>query len=88
MTRSDFFNQRDSCIIYVFRIDGCFVTVGAKTKCEGVIIVDNVGYQVEVYFSDKGLSPEEFSLSTVTMTDVINGKVVQNMVDGVIHPGR
>lgn len=88
MAGPDFFNQSDSFIIDVLRIDDGLVPVGAKTKYERVVIGDDIWNQVKVHFSDRGLSPEELSLSSVTMTDMVHRKVVQDVIKGAIHPGR
>ena len=42
MAGPDFFNQSDSFIIDVLRIDDGLVPVGAKTKCERVVIGDDI----------------------------------------------
>lgn len=58
MTRTDFFNQRDSFVAEVFDIDGSFVTVRAKAESKRIIVVYDIRDQVEIDFSNGRLPAE------------------------------
>lgn len=80
MTRTDFFNQRDSFVAEVFDIDGSFVTVRAKSESKRIIVVYDIRDQVEINFSNGRLPAEKFPFSTVAMKDVFDGKAIQNVI--------
>lgn len=80
MTRTDFFNQRDSFVAEVFDIDSSFITVGAKAESKRIIVADDIRDQVEIDFSNGRLPAEKFPFSTVAMKDVFDGKAIQNVI--------